>query len=93
MKKIDLIKEAKEIFLKRKDIGMCYALTLAYWNNHKSMYPKLSENLPEFNRKFLNPESNSDNPFWWNRNDKESRIKAFDKLIEIYKDSNEEWND
>lgn len=91
MKKVDMLREAKKTFLQRKDIGMCYALTLAYWNNYKFTYPKFSENIPEFNRKFLNPDSDFNNPYWWDQNDIESRIKAFDKLIEIYKDSDEEW--
>lgn len=91
MKKIEVLKQAKEIFLERKNIGMCYAITLVHWKYHKSMYPRFSENLPEFNREFLNPNSNPDNPYWWDRNDVESRITAFDRLIEIYKNSNEEW--
>lgn len=44
---------------------------------------KISDIIPEFK-----PETfNADKPYhypWWSTSDRESRIKAFDKLIEIY---------
>lgn len=52
-------------------------------------YSKIKDIIPEFIPKTfgLNIEHNYwwDDTFWWNVNDIDSRINAFDKLIEIYK--------
>ena len=39
--------------------------------------------IPEFNKDFLNSHY-KDGRVWWSWLDRESRIKAFDKLIEVY---------
>lgn len=46
---------------------------------------EIQQIIPEFNRKLLNAAPWSwDNGMWWYTEDRESRIKAFDKLIKIY---------
>ena len=45
----------------------------------------IEERIPEYNRTFLGADPDfSDTSRWWAAYDRESRIKAFDKLIEIY---------
>ena len=45
----------------------------------------IEERIPEYNRTFLGADPDlSGASIWWPSNDRESRIKAFDKLIEIY---------
>lgn len=43
----------------------------------------IEKHIPEFNRKFCNAD-NITNAYWWEPNDIESRIKAFNKLIKCY---------
>ena len=40
--------------------------------------------IPEFNKDFLNAKY-KEGGCWWDNNDEESRLKAFDKLIKVYK--------
>ena len=65
-------------------------------------YAGIKAQIPEFNPFYLNaPEVQCKilgNPyleigleFWWDVNDSESRIKAFDTLIEIYENSDREF--
>lgn len=77
------IKKAKDIYLSDPYIGMCYSF---YKVNQKRYdeYDDIKKRIPMFK-----PETFNVNPklllgFWWPIDDKDSRIKAFDKLIEIY---------
>ena len=65
-------------------------------------YAEIVKQIPEFNPFYLNaPEVQCKilgNPyleigleFWWDVNDSESRIKAFDTLIELYEDIDREF--
>ena len=65
-------------------------------------YASIRTQIPEFNPFYLNaPEVQCKilgNPyleigleFWWDINDSESRIKAFDTLIKIYEDTDREF--
>lgn len=47
------------------------------------LYP-IVEQIPKFNEKFLLGISDILIGYWWPRTDTESRIKAFDKLINYY---------
>ena len=44
----------------------------------------ITDIIPEFNREFLNAARQTD-PWWWTTSDYQSRIKAFNKLLEYYK--------
>lgn len=74
------IKEAKKCFEETDAKFMCIAFK---WSNKKYLYKPIDSIIPEFNRDFLNAEY-KDSRAWWDWLDRESRIKAFDKLIEAY---------
>lgn len=77
------IKKAKDIYLSYRSKCMC--LCFMYVNDRKyGTSDKIHKRIPEFNREFLEAKNNYDNGVWWFSADRESRIKAFDKLIEVY---------
>lgn len=66
--------------------GMCSCIVNAYKN--KNIYIRMHDiekHIPEFNRTFCNGDILL-NGYWWEQNDVESRIKAFNKLIKCYMD-------
>jgi hypothetical protein len=73
------IKKAKRYFEKREADYMCYSFMLVSFK----YYNPINSIIPEFNREFLNAKYER-SIVWWDVNDRESRIKAFDKLIEVY---------
>ena len=91
---VDILKEAKEFLLKSdKYIGMCECIRCVCELNSIKYFTLyyIEQNIPEFNSIYL---TNKDIPiclFWWPLCDKQSRIKAFDKLINLYKNSDKEW--
>ena len=94
MKKINVLIKAKEVYKKISGkVGMCYCLIQAIndcnYNNGVN-YDILLYNFPEFNPKYF---KSTAIPcyFWWNIEDVESRLKAFDTLIELYKNNTEEF--
>lgn len=74
------IKKAKRYFQKGKEDFMCHCFMRVSTKYRK--YP-IDSIIPEFNRDFLNANFNRGD-VWWSWLDRESRIKAFDKLIEVY---------
>jgi hypothetical protein len=78
------IKEAKKVYLDYKENYMC----LCFRRVDKDRYRYLEDiqkYIPEFNRTDMNAEIWAFyNSQWWDIWDRESRIKAFDKLIELY---------
>lgn len=76
------IEKAKQLYVDRKSHFMCLCFMQANFKRYKDIY-RIREWIPEFNREFLGAqyELNSE---WWDAFDRESRIKAFDKLIEVY---------
>jgi hypothetical protein len=95
MKVVEVLQKAKDIFLYRIQVytytGMCVCIKNAIYED-VSCVPKelINKNIPEFNPKFLEA-TTPDKPFWWPVSEHEPRIKAFDKLIELYKDSDKEF--
>lgn len=75
------IKKAKQIFLTDKGRFMCLCFKEVNYYKYIST-EDIQKRIPEFNRKFCEATLNS--PAWWPYVDRESRIKAFDKLIETY---------
>lgn len=53
----------------------------------KWSYKFIYDTFPEFNPQFLNSQrkTNWEQKFWWNLSDRDSRINAFDILINCYK--------
>ena len=99
MKKIDLLIKANVLYehLIPNPIGMCYCFKKVLCDQDNSLYPTryvsyctLFRNFPEFNPTYFKPTA-SIYGFWWNIEDTESRLKAFDTLIELYKNSTEEF--
>lgn len=91
--------KAKEIYLKNNSLGMLGSLKASFINENgiNPSYYILSKNIPEFNPKFLNGRISTWFKYypglyhWWDINDCESRIKAFDTLINIYKKTNKKF--
>ena len=99
MKKIDVLIIAKALYkeLLPDTRGMCYCLRRAVYDQVEVSchldyvdYSMLLYNFPEFNPKYLKSTA-SVYEFWWDIEDIESRLKAFDTLIELYKNSTEEF--
>lgn len=75
------IKEAKQLYLTGKGRFMCLCFKEVNYNKYITT-EAIQKRIPEFNPKFCEATYNSS--AWWPWVDRESRIKAFDKLIEIY---------
>lgn len=74
------IKKAKRYYQKGMIDFMCLCFMRVSIKYCK--YP-IDSIIPEFNRDFLNAYY-KDCRAWWSWSDRESRIKAFDKLIKVY---------
>lgn len=95
---VDVLKEAKEFLLKSdKYLGMCECIKCVCRLNFikYTTLRCIPQNIPEFNYLYLvHSECMMVIPihdYWWDIDDKQSRIEAFDKLIDLYKNSNKEW--
>lgn len=98
--KLQILKDAKEFYIKEvADVfgGMCGAIDLtltSYFVKSKEhpsdygsdgcTYAYLKQIFPEFRPSTFGSSEGDEDYYWWSIYDKESRIKAFDKLIEIY---------
>ena len=78
------IKEVKKVYLDYKENYMC----LCFRRVDKDKYRYLEDiqkYIPEFNTTYLNAERWANkHSMWWLVSDRESRINAFDKLIDLY---------
>lgn len=84
MDKLEIVKLAKSIFMDSFYLGMCPCFCKALLQN-KYHFSEISKIIPEFNREFLEAQKDRNySLWWWDPMDKESRIKAFDKLIHYY---------
>ena len=76
------IKRAKKYYQEGRANYMCNALHMV---DIKYREKSIDSIIPEFNRDFLNAKYKQYyHTAWWDSSDRESRIKAFDKLIEVY---------
>lgn len=73
------IKKAKRYFEKGKTNLMCESFAMVSTKYEKP----IDSIIPEFNVDFLDANYKR-KLVWWDWWDRESRIKAFDKLIEVY---------
>lgn len=107
MKVYDVIIIAEDIYINEishlRYPGMCWCLKVAATRGldfkeknrrgHPS-YKDLVTNIPEFNPEFLKATKDVQHAgldFWWGNYDVESRLKAFQVLKDIYKDSPKEF--
>lgn len=74
------IKKAKRYFEEWKVSYMCLSFMKV---GTKYCNKPIDSIIPEFNRDFLNAKYEGFY-IWWDSDDRDSRIKAFDKLIEVY---------
>lgn len=77
----DIIK-AKQHLMNRDESFMCLCFAQVNYSKYRN-YDMIRKRIPEFNREFCEAKFFKGS-VWWDRGDKEPRIKAFDKLIEIY---------
>lgn len=77
------IKKAKDIYLRHESDFMCICFSRVDDKKYRSTN-KLQKRIPEFNREFLEAKNPDRCIVWWPSDDRESRIEAFDKLIEVY---------
>lgn len=79
------IKKAKQVFLNEEEDYMCYCFRRVNIEKYNTRYD-IRKIIPEFKPLTFINNFNPDKYFsaWWPITDRESRIKAFDKLIEIY---------
>lgn len=76
------IKKAKMYYQAGKACYMCQSFVIV---SGKYFRKPIDSIIPEFNKDFLNAQyKDSYLSIWWDVSDRESRIKAFDKLIETY---------
>ena len=78
---LEIIKKAKNLYLEGFSNFMCVCFYKA--NCSFFLYEDIVKDIPEFTPSTFGIESSAIGG-WWDKNDRESRIKAFDKLIEIY---------
>lgn len=79
---LKIIKAAKQRFLDGKEDYMCLCFRTICSGFFSTT--RIQKMIPEFNRETLGATTPEYLLVWWYKNDRESRIKAFDKLIEIY---------
>lgn len=87
---LKIIKDAKQWFIEGREGLMCLCFAGAYpkfWNGAGDLGMRIQKLIPEFNRETLGATTPEVCSAWWDYTDRESRIKAFDKLIEIYDDT------
>lgn len=93
--KISILKDAKRIIKSKTVSGLCLALKESfqcqpkfYYHNGIKEVPDLSTVLqyyfPEFNKDRFVPRCTDYNGFWWDVDDKTSRIEVLSILIDIY---------
>lgn len=85
--KLSILEDAREEFIRDEDIkGMCRALYRVIQRKHSIRMWEVSPAsiFPEFNQATLSG-NDLTGGFWWREDDRESRVKAFDKLIDIYR--------
>lgn len=77
------IKKAKDIYVTGMAVGMCQSFYYVNYDRYTT-YAKIRERISEFKPETFNVDPELLEDFWWRISDRDSRIKAFDKLIEIY---------
>lgn len=77
------IKKAKDVYLNEATISICHSFCRVN-NIRYNSYDKIQQRIPEFKPETFNVDPKRLHDFWWPLRDRDSRIKAFDKLIEIY---------
>lgn len=77
------IKKAKYIYISGGARFMCHCFFIVDYYKY-GCYEMIREKIPEFKPETFNVCPTDVYTCWWAPSDRESRIKAFDKLIKIY---------
>lgn len=77
------IKKAKQFYINRSERFMCNCFFRVDFVKY-TYYDGIRQRIPEFKPDTFNVYPSNIDCAWWDPCDRESRIKAFDKLIEIY---------
>lgn len=80
---LKVLKEAKRRYANRPISGMCCSISVAFERLYRAYisYSDLPKIIEGFNFKYLGGEPYG---YWWPTTDVDSRLKAFDKLINDY---------
>lgn len=85
----ELIDKARNFFITNDYKGMCIAFEMALFLDYcifdDETKTKIIENIEKFNSEWLVGKKIPKDEFWWELDDIQSRINAFDKLLEYYK--------
>lgn len=79
---LEIIKQAKQAYLNHKSPFMCICFQMVKFSFF--CYDDIVREIPEFKPSTFGLGVDKIVGCWWSPTDRESRIKAFDKLIEIY---------
>ena len=84
--KLAILEIAKTICEKHTDYGMCTCIYIASEMilSRRAYTINLAKVFPQFNREYLGGKA-IHGMYWWHPKDRTSRLKAFDKLIKLYK--------
>lgn len=77
------IKRAKNIYISCQIPFMCHCFILVDYDKYGN-YEKIRKRIPEFKPETFHVLPTDVCAYWWLPLEREPRIKAFDKLIEIY---------
>lgn len=77
------IKKAKQFYVNRRERFMCKCFFRVDFVKY-TYYDNIRQRIPEFTPETFKIGQGNVFTYWWDPRDRESRIKAFDKLIEIY---------
>lgn len=77
------IKKAKWYFTTNQENFLCSCFFRVDWKRYTTT-SCIEAIIPEFNRETLEGDKSRTGAAWWHIADREARLKAFDKLIEIY---------
>ena len=77
------IKKAKQCYVDGNGKFMCLCFREVNYRKYRD-YESIHQLIPEFNRENLGAMLGDRNSAWWYSFDIDSRIKAFNKLIDIY---------
>ena len=84
------IKNAKEHFIKDRNkkcpilFGLCYYLGIELFSEFSYTYDKIKNIIPIFTPEYFHICGSKRYSYWWSIFDVQSRINAFDKLINYY---------
>lgn len=81
-KTLEIIKQAKQVYLDGKEYCMC--LSFIRVEASFFFYEDIVKRIPEFTPPTFGLPFIGIHGLWWPVNDRASRIKAFNELIEIY---------